>query len=370
MFYLSVISFTKESFIRMIVFLTKPMRKGQYITGFLCHIIIVSLMFLHACNSNRTTGNYETSGETGVATYNNVTSFDTSAVGKRIDMEQFPVTVLGIPYAGNKHPRQTLDIVYPVVGKAPYKTIVLFHGGGWMAGDSRTGPITAVFQAVSQGYAVVSVNYRLSDEVTWPKPLHDAKAAIRFVRANAERYNLDTHQLVVWGASAGGHIAEMLAATNSRPEFEDLQMGNENASSEVQGVVAWYAVSDVSKLTDEGLACADKIMGYEVRTHRARTHNANPAGLVSPQYPPVLLQHGTEDRVVPYRQSVLMQKKVNHATGKSTASLTTFNGATHEDAVFETNENIKTCLDFVDCILYKGNNPFRSKQFLKLRMEQ
>ncbi len=288
---------------------------------------------------------------------------------KRIDMTQFKKTALDIPYAGTQNPRQTLDIIYPSRGVAPYKTIVLFHGGGWMAGDKRSEAVAPVFQATDQGYAVVSVNYRLSDEVKWPKPLHDAKAAIRFLRANAGKYQLDAKNLVVWGASAGGHIAEMLAATNHKPSFEDLTMGSKDSSSAVQGVVSWCAVHDVSALTDAGTPPANKIMGFDVRTNRTKTHNANPIELVTPRFPPILLVHGTGDQVVPYQQSVDMQRKVNEVTRKPTARLITFEGAIHGDPVIKTNRNVHENLDFVDRILYpEGRNPYRHAGHLEIKL--
>ncbi|RNI31530.1 alpha/beta hydrolase [Rufibacter latericius] len=295
----------------------------------------------------------------------------TSGKERSIDMTQFKKTVLNIAYAGTQNSRQTLDITYPNHSTPPYKTIVLFHGGGWMAGHKQSETIASIFQAVHQGYAVVSVNYRLSGEVKWPKPLHDAKAAIRFLRANSQKYQLDTEKLVVWGASAGGHIAEMLAATNHQPAFEDLSMGNKTASSAVQGVVAWYGVADVSTLTDIGLPPANKIMGFDVRVEKAKTRDANPLDLVSKNFPPILLVHGTNDKVVPFQQSVDMQKKVNEATGKQLAQLVPFEGASHGDPVIKTNRNVAENLNFVDRLLYPGGvNPHRSKNYVKIKLKE
>jgi Esterase/lipase len=282
-------------------------------------------------------------------------------------MSQFSKTALDIPYAENSNPRQTLDIAYPSVGNAPYKTILLFHGGAWMSGNKQSETIASIFQATTQGYAVVSVSYRLSDEVKWPKPLHDAKAAIRFIRANAGKYQLDTKNLVVWGASAGGHIAEMLAATNNQPAFEDLSMGNPNASSAVQGVISWYGIANVSTLGDAVVAPASKIMGFDVRTNKARTHDANPIELVTPRFPPILLVHGTNDQIVSYQQSVDMQKKVNEVTGKKTAQLVLYKGASHGDGIIKSKENVARCLNFVDSILFDGKNPYRSTNYMDVR---
>jgi acetyl esterase/lipase len=289
---------------------------------------------------------------------------------KNIDMKIFSKTMLDIPYAGNSNADQTLDITYPSVGEAPYKTIVLFHGGGWATGNKQSEALASVFQATTQGYAVVSVNYRLSDEVRWPKPLHDAKAAIRFIRASAGKYQLDKKNLVVWGLSAGGHIAAMVAATSHQPAFEDLNMGNVSSSSTVQGVVAWYAVTDLSSLTDTAMSAATAMMGFNVRENLEKARDASPIELVTARFPPILLVHGTNDQVVPYQQSVNMQKKVNEVTGKQTAELITIEGASHRDTVLNTNENISKCLDFVDKILYNGTNPYRNTNYINISLRQ
>jgi acetyl esterase/lipase len=283
--------------------------------------------------------------------------FNLSAEEQLMDMGQFERTALDIPYTTLENDRQTLDIVFPEGGEPPYKTIILFHGGGWMAGDKQSETIAPVFHATKQGYAVVSANYRLSGEATWPKPLHDAKAVIRFVRANADKYELDAEKLVVWGVSSGGHLASMLAATNHQPEFEDYELGSPEASSAVQGVVSWYGVYDVSGLSDTATPAADALMGYDVRMKKAR--NANPIGWVTDNYPPALLIHGTEDQVVPFEQSEMMKAKVIEATGEQRAELIPVPGAGHGDTLIRNEEMVERCLDFVDGILFGGENPNR-----------
>jgi acetyl esterase/lipase len=286
---------------------------------------------------------------------------------KNIDMSQFSKTLLDIPYIGNENPRQTLDITYPTVGEAPYKTIVVIHGGGWKYGNKQAETLAPIFQAITQGYAVVSVNYRLSDEVVWPKPLHDVKAAIRHLRAKAADYNLDTKNIVVWGSSAGGHIAMMLGATNNHPAFENLSMGYENFSSAVQGVVSWYGVADISRLTNLGSHPANDIMGFNVQENWTKTTEANPINLVDSQFPPILLVHGTNDKVVPYMQSVNMQKVINEAAGRNIAELMTFDNASHNNNKIKDQENMVKYFDFVDKILYQGNNPYRNSNFINIK---
>lgn len=293
---------------------------------------------------------------------------DAVANEKNIDMSQFPKTALNIPYANTKNLRQTLDIIYPSNGTAPYKTIMVIHGGGWMMGNKQSETIAPIFQVVNQGYAIVSLNYRLSNEVTWPKPLHDAKTAIRFIRANADSFKLDAQTLVVWGVSSGGHIAEMLGATNNNQAYEDLTMGYDIYSSTVQGIISWYGVSDITGLTKTGIPYADKIMGYDVKKNKIQAKDSSPINLVTKDFPPILLVHGTKDQVVPYQQSVDMQKKVNQITRIKT-DLITFKGAVHADDKIKSVENVMNNLNFVDHILYKSNNPNRNTNYIDIKLK-
>ena len=289
-----------------------------------------------------------------------------AAKEQQVDMQQFRRKALNIAYANSGYPRQTLDIIYPSAGEAPYKFVVVFHSGGWAAGDKRSETLAPIFQAITQGYAVVSVNYRLSDEVTWPKPLHDAKAAIRYLRANAFKHLLDASNIVVWGVSSGGHLAEMLAATNNQPAFEDAGLGNPGTSSAVQGVVSWYGIPDVSELTAAGIPAANKLMGFEVKSNKEKTREANPVALVTKDFPPILLVHGTNDQVVPFAQAVNMQTKVNESTGRMIATLKRVEGAGHGDSTIRTNQIVSNCLDFVDRILFNGKNPHRNTNYIAI----
>jgi len=289
---------------------------------------------------------------------------------QEILMNQFKKTALDIPYTHSKNPAQQLDIVYPFVGDAPYKVIVNFHGGGWEAGSKRSANSAAVQWATYQGYAVVNVGYRLSGDAKWPAQIYDAKAAIRFIRANAKKYRLDADKLVVWGNSAGGHIAEMLAATNDNPRMEDLSMGNPTSSSQVQGVVAWYGVSEITSLAKLGEPSGDKLMGYCISCKLEKSRAASPIEYVNKNFPPILLVHGTNDQVVPFVQSIKMAKNVNTATGKEQARLKLFINASHGDPAIKSVENVADNLNFVDSILFPdGKNPYRSLNYKPIQIK-
>jgi len=277
--------------------------------------------------------------------------FGRDSMEKRMDMSQFPNAVLDIRYANTNHPHQSLDIVYPDSGPAPFKFILVFHGGAWSTGDKQSEYIAPIFQAITHGYAVVSVNYRLSGDAKWPAQLHDAKAAVRFMRANALKYNLDASKIVAWGVSTGAHIAEMLAATNGDADFEDLKMGNSGQSSAIQGVIAWYGISDLSGLKQVGIQAANELMGFDVSIEKERAGLASPIELINENFPPILIAHGTNDKVAPFEQAVNMQEKVNEVTGMERAQLISFQGGTHGDAMIKTSASVARAIDFIESII-------------------
>ena len=137
-------------------------------------------------------------------------------------------------------------------------------------------------------YAGVSVGYRRSDEAKWPAPLHDCKAAIRWIRANAARYRLDPARIGVWGLGRGGHLAFMLGVTGDIPDLKGTLGRHTRVSSQVQAVADFFGVPDPSdKATAE--------------THATRGD------------PPVLTVHGTADPIVPYDQAVRLDAALKAA---------------------------------------------------------
>lgn len=141
-----------------------------------------------------------------------------------------------VPYA-DQSPAQKLDIFLPDTGEGPYPVILAIHGGGFMGGDKDSGEVNAEMTGLTRGYAVVTVNYRLSGEAPFPAAVYDVKAAVRFLKAHASEYQLDPDRIAAWGDSAGGNLASMLGTTGGHGELEDLSMGNADQDSRVRCVV-------------------------------------------------------------------------------------------------------------------------------------
>src|SRR5439155_1536905 len=134
-----------------------------------------------------------------------------SGAGPQGQPPSIPETVkaeLDIPYAGTNNSRQRLDLYLPKNPQSnkPLALVVFIHGGGWQNGDKRGGFGTVVPLVETGEYAGASVGYRLSGEAVWPAQIHDCKAAIRWLKANAKKYNLDPDRIGVTGSSAGGHL--------------------------------------------------------------------------------------------------------------------------------------------------------------------
>ena len=195
---------------------------------------------------------------------------------------------------------------------APHPVILYLHSGAWITGD-RTGG-SAIRQA-SRGYAVASIDYRLAPQYIWPAQIEDCKAAVRWLRANAARFHLDPSRIVVFGTSAGGHLAAMLGTTVGRAELEGVQLGNAQFSSSVQAVIDWYGPTDLLHLDDQKLPCypgldgnapfmpPSLLMGCPIQQCKEKTAAASPINYVAPSEPPFLIMQGQMDCLVPWQQS-------------------------------------------------------------------
>ncbi|MFB3079705.1 MAG: alpha/beta hydrolase fold domain-containing protein [Lysobacterales bacterium] len=138
-----------------------------------------------------------------------------------------------------------LDVYLPKNATPPYPVIVWIHGGGWLAGSKENA--RAAFM-VNFGYAVVSINYRFSPQAIFPAQIYDCKAAVRWIRANANQYNFDPERLGAWGLSAGAHLVSLLGTAADVDSLEGDVGSNSQFSSRVQAVCDWYGPSNFPTL--------------------------------------------------------------------------------------------------------------------------
>ncbi len=225
------------------------------------------------------------------------------------------VVMKDIPYVpGSIDPFQQMDLYLPSTDSgqpAPANPVVLWvHGGAWMAGD-KNHPDALLF-LLKRGFAIAAINYRLTTRVPHPAQINDCKAAVRFLRANAQKYGLDPVRIGVWGPSAGGHLAALLGTSGDVKELEG-ELGNNEFSSRVQAVVDWCGPTDLISIAQQAKPGSKidfrapgnpvhALMGTEASPTSYMA--ASPVQYVSKDDPPFLIIHAKDDDVVPFEQSV------------------------------------------------------------------
>lgn len=232
-----------------------------------------------------------------------------------------------IPFATVNGEKLMLDIARPK-SPGPYPVLVGFHGGAWKYGSRRdlskpvsnlwdfgaTGPRSLIEVVAESGYVVVSASYRLAPANKWPAPLEDAKTAIRFLKANAKKYDIDPGKVGVFGFSAGGHIAALLGTVDKDAGFEgSLYPGQ---TSTVNCVVDYFGPTDMTLYAESaGLEKSFMVpfLGAKFADKPDVYKQASPINYVSKDDPPFLIMHGTADLIVPIIHSERFLDKLKAA---------------------------------------------------------
>jgi acetyl esterase/lipase len=221
-----------------------------------------------------------------------------------------------------------LDLARPAEGNGPFPAIVCIHGGGFRAGN-RKGYNDLCVKLARQGYVAVTVSYRLAPKHPFPAAVHDVKAAVRWLRANAGKYHIDPERIGATGGSAGGHLAQFLGVTADVKAFEG-EGGNPGQSSRVACVVNYYGPSDFTKSYGKSVDAAEVLplfLGGNLEKERHRHIVASPLYWVTPNAAPTLCVHGTEDKYVAHEQAVWLVERLKAADVE--AELLTLEGAGH-----------------------------------------
>src|SRR5262245_3855241 len=215
-----------------------------------------------------------------------------------------------------------LDLYLPEQpAQGPLPLVVWIHGGAWRGGSKNDCPAVRL---VPDGYAVASVEYRLSQVAQFPAQIEDCKAAIRWLRGNAAKYHFDPDHVGTWGASAGGHLVALLGTSGGEAELEGKLGEHLDASSRVQAVCDWFGPTDFLQIAAQSLAnsridhdAANSpeafLLGGPIQENKGKAARANPITYITPDDPPFLIMHGDRDDTVPIGQSELLEAALKKA---------------------------------------------------------
>ncbi len=262
-------------------------------------------------------------------------------------------------------PEQKLDVYLPDEGEGPFPLIIYVHGGGWRMGTKREGALPCIIDALKYGYAIIAVDYRLAPAVKFPEFLLDVKTAVRWARANAEKYHFDSEHFGMIGDSAGGHIALMVGFTAGHPEYEGEEYGWPGVRSDIQAVADMYGpvILDANRKSflnetgvppiffgeepqeEDGL---DPLVCIAFSKDRNMLHLISPVQYVHKDIPPTLIQHGGKDAIVPVQNSTLLAEKIVRVCGEEKVDLRIYPERTHSDKDFVGTENCMEILPFFD----------------------
>ena len=224
-----------------------------------------------------------------------------------------------IEYSNPDDQHLQLNMARPKEGAGPFPAVICIHGGGFRAG-TREGFNGLCLQLAEKGYVAVTVSYRLAPKYQFPSAVYDVKAAVRWMRANAEKYQIDPDRIGTTGGSAGGHLAQFLGVTSGVKKFEG-DGGNAEYSSSVKCVVNFYGPSDFTKSYDASVDAKDVLplfLGGNLEQERHRHIESSPLYWVTPEAAPTLFVHGTKDAYVAHEQAEWIVERMKAADVEAT----------------------------------------------------
>jgi acetyl esterase/lipase len=204
--------------------------------------------------------------------------------------------------------------VYLPESDQPTTAIAWFAGGGFRLRDKLL-VRGSIFDQFHRGVAIISFEYTLADEAKWPAQAYDGKAAIRWLRSNANKFNIDPDRIFIGGASAGAILSNVVANSAGDKSLDEAGRENANLSDSVSGVISFYTAADMTAHSNWPAedSSGNFLTGCALEACRSKVESASPVKYVSADSPPALLFHGMGDVVIDYRQSILLQERLNEA---------------------------------------------------------
>ncbi|MCL2227647.1 MAG: alpha/beta hydrolase [Oscillospiraceae bacterium] len=255
-------------------------------------------------------------------------------------------------------PKQALDIYLPNEGAGPFPIVFYAHGGAWQRGRKDDAQVVPFMDGVKRGYAVVSIGYRLVPDVRYPDNMFDIKAALRWVARNAGPHMLDPTRTALCGSSAGAHLIMMAAFTQGQVVFGDIPG---EPACRILAIVEQFGPTDFIKIhthyDESGFprvhvpgtpSAIDAMIGTYAESIPNMLRFYNPTDCVHPDVPPILLQHGKRDPMIPYQQAIELCEKVNKVAGEGKAELDLSEDFMHADPGYAAPESVNRIYGFID----------------------
>lgn len=269
---------------------------------------------------------------------------------------------LDVPY-GTQSKNQCFDLYLPDEGEGPFPLLIHIHGGGFAFGDKRDDHMDAYLTGIKRGYAVASLEYRLSGEAKFPAAVLDCREAVRYIKSHAEEYKVDVNKIIVIGGSAGGNLAAMLGMNVPNGRFPGEEVRTEYlCQPNVQ-----VCIDQFGPVRFETMAAQARANGVsQVHPDPARMPESKylgcpldkaPADLLAKSYPgtyagdamaPMLVQHGTADHLVPWAQSEEFVADLIAKGYGDRVEYIPLEGADHEDKRFFREENMNLVFTFIE----------------------
>lgn len=266
------------------------------------------------------------------------------------DDDAFTV-VRDLEYANVNGTSLMLDLFLPVDGRV-HPVIVGIDASDWNSPIRQTSVIT---REAGRGYAVALLSFRPASGAKMPAQIDDVKAAVRWLRANSARFNLDPSRFGAWGIGAGGHLAALLGVTNGEPVFDDPSLGNPAYPTHVRAIVDWYGPANLSTLATDSTVCGDiaaqitQLLGCSATSCPDAARNASPTTYVSHNDAAFLIMHGSADCNVPLSQSQALYNALRAANVDAT--LTVNETAGHGGTAWSNETLLKQVDAFFDRVL-------------------
>ncbi|MFZ4400103.1 MAG: alpha/beta hydrolase fold domain-containing protein [Bacteroidales bacterium] len=284
-------------------------------------------------------------------------------------------TYTNLNYAGNGNSKQMLDLYIPTSVTTPSPLIIHIHGGAFLMGSKGSGEIPSFTTFYNNGYVCADINYRLSTDSVWPAQVYDCKAAVRYLKANASLYHIDTNKIAVIGESAGGYLVSMLGTTAGVTNLEGLHLGHINVTSRVHAVVDLFGPVNFLTMDAEATALGftittnsanspeSKLMGAAVQTIPERVALANPTTYISSDDAAFFISAGSADMNIPYTQGQNFYNALVPIIGTSNVVFELASGQAHGGSFWHTTAQDAKYLAFV-------NSKFASSGILKDGLDQ